>query len=169
MSCQDVKAITLRPGVCRFKAEIQFNPTTLANKYLDQHPENLPGIKASFTRALHHSRTPPPFLSAEDELSTGTSVLSSISPMSSPSSAREMDGRIRRSDGGAGVIAIDNEFDPYVGAGAVQHGYSDMAVRQELHRYSRMLLLTLALEVDRLEQDIRKRHPEFRYIDLEVL
>ena len=59
MSCQDVKAITLRPGVCRFKAEIQFNPTTLANKYLDGHPDNLPGIKASFTRALHHSRTPP--------------------------------------------------------------------------------------------------------------
>ena len=28
MSCQDVKAVTIRPGVCRFKAEIQFNPTT---------------------------------------------------------------------------------------------------------------------------------------------
>ena len=45
----------------------------------------------------------------------------------------------------------------------------ERALRRELHRYSRMLLLTLALEVDRLEQDIRKRHPEFRYIDLEVL
>jgi len=28
MSCQDVKAVIIRPGVCRFKAEIQFNPTT---------------------------------------------------------------------------------------------------------------------------------------------
>jgi len=30
MSCQDVKAVIIRPGVCRFKAEIQFNPTTYA-------------------------------------------------------------------------------------------------------------------------------------------
>lgn len=43
------------------------------------------------------------------------------------------------------------------------------ALRLELHRYSRMLLLTLALEVDRLEQLIRKHHPEYQYIDLEVL
>lgn len=27
-SCQDVKAVKIRPGVSRFKAEIQFNPTT---------------------------------------------------------------------------------------------------------------------------------------------
>ncbi len=27
-SCQDVKAVRIHPGVCRFKAEIQFNSTT---------------------------------------------------------------------------------------------------------------------------------------------
>ena len=45
----------------------------------------------------------------------------------------------------------------------------DPRFRREIHRYSRMLLLTLALEVDRIENDIRRKYPEFQYIDLEVL
>ena len=78
----------------------------------------------------------------------------------------------------------------------------DAALRQSLHRYSRMLMITLAFEVrvcvcvcvcpwvcarvcvwsprpnlifqylsqvDRLEVEIRKSYPEFRYIDIEIL
>ena len=36
-------------------------------------------------------------------------------------------------------------------------------------RYSRMLMITLAFEVDRLEIEIRKQYPEMRYIDIEIL
>jgi hypothetical protein len=162
MSCQDVKAITLRPGVCRFKAEIQFNPTTLANKDLDGHPDNLPGIKASFTRALHHSRTPP---------SASRPSPSSLPPPASlPSgiSIHDDDGG-GHGGGGAGAGAGAGGSSVYDGMAGGGLSAEEPALRRELHRYSRMLLLTLALEVDRLEQDIRKRHPEFRYIDLEVL
>ena len=64
MSCQDVKAVTIRPGVCRFKAEIQFNPTLLADKYLDQHPgKSSEGIDCLKLIVLFSSPTilrPPP-------------------------------------------------------------------------------------------------------------
>jgi len=46
---------------------------------------------------------------------------------------------------------------------------SEKDAERMLSAYSRMLLVTLALEVDRLEGEIRRKHPEFKYIDLECL
>jgi len=141
MSCLDVKAVTIRPGVCRFKAEIQFNPTTLADKYLDQHPDNLPGISASLSRALEATatlkQTRKKQKQEEQQQPSSNTDSSSISSSS-----------------------LDEPRD---------ESAERAALRQQLHRYSRMLLLTLALEVDRLEELIRKHHPEYHYIDIEVL
>lgn len=146
MSCQDVKAVRIRPGVCRFKAEIQFNPTTLANKYIDQHPDNLPGIVASFTRALGNNMSSSTITSSEALLSQVNTT-----PQTSELSIE-------------GTAYLRNVLGK-----AMDDAKTADALRVQLHRYSRMLLLTLALEVDRLEQLIRKHHPEYHYIDLEIL
>jgi len=41
--------------------------------------------------------------------------------------------------------------------------------RRFLRRYSRMYMITLSMELDRIESMVRKKYPEFRHIDLEVL
>jgi len=107
---------------------------------LDQHPGNLPGIRASFTRALKPTATINHDAHCEDDDDRGALLPGAdLQPQTSPDSGGEEAER------------------------------QAAALRVELHRYSRMLLLTLALEVDRLEQLIRKHHPEYHYIDLEVL
>ena len=147
-------------------------PPSLANKYIDQHPDNLPGIVASFTRALGSRR----------EATT----------LSLGQSAGMAGGSLGHRDLGTGVFAVASEAavnealeealggdtsDPArvrrqlvsVLESASAEAEAAAALRLELHRYSRMLLLTLALEVDRLEQLVRKHHPEYHYIDLEIL
>lgn len=260
MTCLDVKAVTIRPGVCRFKAEIQFNPTTLADKYLDQHPDNLPGIMASLARALdatnalkqqknqqqqqqqfqqqefqkqhQNQHQPSAYLSADAATlraqnnlaaaSTAPDVVDALtaaavdvgvgtfnqpsSYLSSGAAALRAQNNLRLGDtrlagaGGVGagngsalglsgssdfsdmgtvvgfpsetaaaVTADEKELVRRAMAEALAEAKTAEALRQQLHRYSRMLLLTLALEVDRLEQLIREHHPEYHYIDLEVL
>eukprot|EP00613_Pedinella_sp_CCMP2098_P067502 CAMPEP_0171988880 /NCGR_PEP_ID=MMETSP0993-20121228/276128_1 /TAXON_ID=483369 /ORGANISM="non described non described, Strain CCMP2098" /LENGTH=716 /DNA_ID=CAMNT_0012641857 /DNA_START=77 /DNA_END=2228 /DNA_ORIENTATION=+ len=175
MSCLDVKAVTIRPGVCRFKAEIQFNPTTLADKYLDQHPDNLPGISASLSRALEATatlkQTRKEQKQEEQQQPSSNTDSSSISSSSSSSLDEPRDESAERA-------ALRQQLHRYSRMLLLSSSSLDeprdesaerAALRQQLHRYSRMLLLTLALEVDRLEELIRKHHPEYHYIDIEVL
>lgn len=96
-SVQDVKSTQLRPGVCRLKAEVHFNPWALCDKYLDTDDNS-------------------------------NAVFESCQEVESESDARVM-----------------------------------------LRRYSRMYMLTLSMEMDRIETMIQKKYPEFRHIDLEVL
>jgi len=135
----------------------------LANRYLDQHPGNLPGIRKSFTRALQVSSTSSTFASfnhsAADDVD-GSSYRYSTSSSSLDSFHPSSDIRFNQSGNGS---SNNNVYDDDAERQQAE------ALRVELHRYSRMLLLTLALEVDRLEQLIRKHHPEYQYIDLEVL
>ena len=56
------------------------------------------------------------------------------------------------------------------------HIWADMrAAEDEAHaraivsKFARVLIIALALETDALERDVRAAHPEFRYIDLEVM
>jgi hypothetical protein len=114
----------------------------LANKYIDQHPTNLPGIMSSFKRALGNA----PIQQRDTKLFE----------------------LLERGE----LTALSTEDRAYLQQlinGTMDDAHTTAALRAELHRYSRMLLLTLALEVDRLEQLIRKHHPEYHYIDLEVL
>jgi hypothetical protein len=130
----------------------------LANHYLDQHPGNLPGIRKSFTRALQLSST------------TSNSSFSHFN-----AAGADGDGSLRDSTSSSSLDTFHPSSDIRLNQSSHAHHNDNDAERQaealrvELHRYSRMLLLTLALEVDRLEQLIRKHHPEYQYIDLEVL
>ena len=56
-----------------------------------------------------------------------------------------------------------------VGAGAPPGGGDPEETRRLCVAYSRFLLATVSTEVDRLEGLVRKRHPQFVHIDLEVL
>eukprot|EP00656_Telonema_subtile_P030053 TRINITY_DN33088_c0_g1_i1.p2 TRINITY_DN33088_c0_g1~~TRINITY_DN33088_c0_g1_i1.p2 ORF type:complete len:136 (+),score=27.56 TRINITY_DN33088_c0_g1_i1:446-853(+) len=96
-SVQDVKSVQLRPGVCRLKAEVHFNPWALCDLYLDRD-------------------------------GNVQSVMESCKEVKSEQDASKL-----------------------------------------LRRYSRMYMLTLSMEMDRIETMIQKRFPEFRHIDLEVL
>ena len=59
----------------------------------------------------------------------------------------------------------------FVGRGQQGHATveSESDARVMLRRYSRMYMLTLSMEMDRIETMIQKKYPEFRHIDLEVL
>jgi zinc transporter 9 len=43
LSVHDVKTIMIGPDIARFKAEIHYNPSTIANKYFNAH-NNLPEV-----------------------------------------------------------------------------------------------------------------------------
>jgi len=96
-SVQDVKSTQLRPGVCRLKAEVHFNPWALCDLYMD------------------------------------------------------------RDNNSEAILATCKET------------ATDEEVRAMMRRYSRMYMLTLAMEMDRLETIVQKKYPEFRHIDLEIL
>ena len=56
------------------------------------------------------------------------------------------------------------------------HVWADMraaedeaAARAVAGKFARALIIALALETDALEREVRAAHPEFRYIDLEVM
>ena len=65
----------------------------------------------------------------------------------------------------------------YLDAGEnAAHVWADMraaedeaAARAVAGKFARALIIALALETDALERDVRAAHPEFRYIDLEVM
>ena len=45
----------------------------------------------------------------------------------------------------------------------------EAAARAVAGKFARALIIALALETDALEREVRAAHPEFRYIDLEVM
>ena len=68
-------------------------------------------------------------------------------------------------------------FTSYLDAGEnAAHVWADMraaedeaAARAVAGKFARALIIALALETDALEREVRAAHPEFRYIDLEVM
>ncbi len=99
LSVQDVKAVQLRPGVCRLKAEIHLDPWLLCDIYLaKENDENIQALTES-------------------------------------------------------CKSVKNKED----------------ARRFLRQYSQMYMITMCTEMDRIESAVRKKFPEFRHIDLEVL
>ena len=144
---------------------------------------NLPGIVASFTRAL---AVRPAGVSATATATAlfaveGDPAAPALGPAAGDLEAAwaEQRAAVAWTAEGARAAAAPAPAvvaDAAAAAGAAAEAVAEAeavaaaeALRPQLHRYSRMLLLTLALEVDRLEQLIRRHHPEYHYIDLEVL
>ena len=161
MSVQDVKASRISPGVSRFKAEIQFNPIVVANRYIDSEPG-----KWSWSILLRLSTT---FCHSQCLALVCCPTTTTTTTTPPPTSSGNLEG-IKQSFAAALSVPGDTERGAETEAiRLIADTDPDAALRQSLHRYSRMLMITLAFEVDRLEVEIRKAYPEFRYIDIEIL
>lgn len=67
------------------------------------------------------------------------------------------DGLAASGEGGEGPI------------GKGQISVSEEETQRVLRRFSRMYMTTLAMEIDRIESELRHKLPEFKYVDIEVL
>jgi hypothetical protein len=122
LSVHDVKTIMIGPDIARFKAEIHYNPNTIANKYFNAH-NNLPEVWRMLPRTTRMQL-------------------------------------FRNSSRFVLTLQITN---------AIRSAKTDQELQEILVRYSSHFYSTLAAEVARLEGEIRRTFPEFKFLGLEVL